>query len=157
MTGAELEQRATNFGIDPRIIHAIISQESNWNNYALRYEPEWRYLINPESHAKQIGVTVATEIHTQSMSWGLGQLMGSVVRELGYAGPMGLLFQPDLNLKYLCMKVKEIEKTAKSPGQIFSCYNWGMGALSNMKEDQYPNQEYVNSCMQHYKEYLDAQ
>jgi soluble lytic murein transglycosylase-like protein len=138
--------------IDANVVRAIIQQESKQNRYAVRYEPGWEYLLNPGHYAAWNGTTEATEIELQKMSWGLGQLMGSVARELGHEGPMGQLFDPAVNIALICLKIKNIMHQAKTDlkEDIFSCYNGGLGSLLN-KKDEYPNQEYVNSCLEHYK------
>ena len=147
-----IETHAKLSGLDPALLYAIITQESQWDAYAVRYEPEWRYVLNPDFYAKKLRITLATEIHMQSMSYGLSQLMGSVVRELGFPGPMGLLFNPDMNIKYLSLKIVEIQKRAKAPDAIFSCYNGGPGSMLKIN-GMYPNQSYVDSCLNYYKEY----
>jgi hypothetical protein len=144
-------ERAIHFGIDPAILKAIITQESNWNRYAIRYEPEWTYLLNPEHYAALLHITVATEKETQKMSWGLGQLMGSVLRELGHEGSMGEALDSETNLAYVCRKIEELQKKTQGPQELFACYNGGMEALLQNKEGKFRNQSYVDSCMNYFE------
>ena len=83
---------------DSDLVKAIITQESGWNAFAIRYEQTYQYLFNPDEFAKKNKVTLSTEINTQKMSWGLGQIMGAVARELGFEGSMPLLSDAQLNI-----------------------------------------------------------
>jgi soluble lytic murein transglycosylase-like protein len=141
------------YSIDPILVKAIIRQESNWNQYSLRYEAGWKYLLKPEGYAKLLGITEETEIQSQKMSWGLGQVMGSVARELGFKMEMGNLFEPVHNVEYICLLIKSLEHKAKTIPEILACYNSGLGALINKKDGLFHNQKYVDSALAFYNLY----
>jgi soluble lytic murein transglycosylase-like protein len=62
----------------------MVEQESSWNPWAIRYEPQFytRYvarLIASERLSE-------TEARARATSWGLLQVMGQVAREHGFSG-----------------------------------------------------------------------
>lgn len=139
---------------NPTILRAIIMQESAFNAYAIRYEPAWNYLyIDIQDLIKSLRITLATEIQLQKMSWGLGQIMGSVARELGYDGILTKLIEPELNIQFLDKFVQKLELHTRTAEELFSCYNGGLGALSKVKDGKFPNQAYVDSAMKHYQSF----
>jgi soluble lytic murein transglycosylase-like protein len=75
---------AKDHSLDPALVCAIIEQESGWNPWAIRYEPEFmaKYVAPLYTNNK----ISATEAFARSFSWGLMQVMGQVARENGYSG-----------------------------------------------------------------------
>lgn len=88
-------------GLDPVLVQAVAEQESNWNPWAIRYEPA--FLARYETPLK----LSPTESTARSISWGLMQIMGEVAREHGYAGNLAQLCDPATGLEYGCRKLKE--------------------------------------------------
>lgn len=142
----------------PSIVKAIIQQESNFNPHVLRYEPEYKYLYSSSTYAHELGITVETEIITQKISWGLGQIMGGLARELGFRDHMNVLLIPEVNIKYIFENIKRIGHQAVTPTEVFACYNGGMGSLYiKYKTGVFPNQKYVESCMNSMRRYENGQ
>lgn len=133
------------FSFDPKWVKAIIQQESQGNTYALRYEPQYAYLYQVKIFAQHALISLATEETSQKMSWGLGQVMGAVAREQGHAGFMGELFQPELNVKHICIRLKNLKHWSLEKDDLFSMYNGGPGTLNHKVNGKYPNQAYVDS------------
>jgi soluble lytic murein transglycosylase-like protein len=73
---------AGNFKLDPALVCSVIEQESNWNPWAMRYEPLFfaKYVANLFTNNK----ITATEAYARGMSWGLCQVMGQTAREVGF-------------------------------------------------------------------------
>ncbi|MGC1187232.1 MAG: lytic transglycosylase domain-containing protein [Candidatus Acidiferrales bacterium] len=91
--------------LDPALVCAVIEQESDWNTWAVRYEPGFlaRY-VAPIYNAGKIN---ATEAYTRSISWGLMQLMGEVARELGCTAPsLAELCDPATGLEFGCRQLR---------------------------------------------------
>jgi len=67
----------------PELICGIIEQESNWNTWAMRYEPLFyqKYIAPLIQRGEPIN---QTEAHARATSWGLMQVMGEVARENGF-------------------------------------------------------------------------
>lgn len=67
--------------IDPILFCAIVEQESGWDTWAIRYEPDFfnRYIAAQTS-------LHPTEARARAFSYGLCQVMGQVAREHGFDG-----------------------------------------------------------------------
>lgn len=74
-------QLATEAGLDPVLVCAVVEQESSWNVNAIRFEPAFytRYVQS------QVGLS-RTEGINRAQSWGLMQVMGQVAREFHWSG-----------------------------------------------------------------------
>ena len=139
------------YSLDPHILQAIITQESNWNIYAIRFEATYPYLYEPEVFSKKMKVSLSTEINSQKMSWGLGQVMGAVAREHGYSHPLPSLIDPQMNVIQMCLILQNIKKHSTLLSDLFACYNGGLKALHKVN-GKYLNQGYVDSCVSHLKD-----
>ncbi len=64
--------------LEPALVCAIIEQESAWNPWAVRYEPEFCHRHVAPLYTT--GKLSATETYMCAMSWGLMQVMGQVAR-----------------------------------------------------------------------------
>lgn len=131
-------------GVDPNLLSAIITVESSWNTYAARYESNYSYANNQEHFAKLNGISILTEDKLQCFSLGLGQVMGGVARELGFAGPLPSLCDPKLGISLAAhyFKVRCL-KYAKLEDQIVS-YNAGSPVMRN---GLYVDQVYIDKVM----------
>lgn len=136
------EKMAIAQDVDPALVKAIITVESNWDPKVSRFEPHWKYLHFPREHAERVGITTDTEITLQSMSIGLMQIMGGVARELGFVGNLSELFEPEVNLKYGIQKLKELIKKWPLEQSIISAYNQGSPRMT--PGGMYENQVYVD-------------
>ena len=87
----QVKYQARLIGVDPVLACAVAEQESNWDTWAIRYEPAFftRYV------ASQVNLS-DTERHARAFSWGVFQVMGQVARERGYTGDfLSSLCQPE--------------------------------------------------------------
>jgi soluble lytic murein transglycosylase-like protein len=116
---------AAEHDLAPALACAICEQESGWNAWALRYEPEFfeRY-IAPLLDSKSI---TTTEASARAFSWGLMQVMGQVAREQGFTGRMlAELCDPAVGLDVGCNVLAH--KLAVSDGDVeraLSLWNGG--------------------------------
>jgi len=98
----ELARRsAQGEGLDPALVCAVVEQESNWNTWAMRYEPLFfaKY-VAPLFTNNKVG---ATEAYARGISWGLMQVMGQVAREKGVASLfLSTLCDPSVGLAVGC-------------------------------------------------------
>lgn len=90
-------------GIDPVLICALVHHESSWNQYAIRYEPQFfaRYILPMAEKFSD------TECRARAFSWGLCQLMGQTARELGFTGDLAALCDVDVGLDWGCHKLQK--------------------------------------------------
>jgi soluble lytic murein transglycosylase-like protein len=147
---AFIENEAKEFHLDPLWIKAIILQESGGNPYALRYEPHYDYPVDSSHLAGALGITLDTESMTQKMSWGLSQMMGGLLREIGFSGYMGQMFVPETAISWTCKQLSRLALLSQVPADLFAAWNGGKGALHKVT-GLYPNQQYVNETLAHYQ------
>ena len=105
---------ARQYALDPALVCAVIEQESSWNPWAIRFEPDFmaRY-VNPLFLAGKIS---GTEAYARSFSWGLMQVMGEVAREQGYIGTsLAELCDPQTAIDQGCQR---LAKAFKQVGDV---------------------------------------
>jgi soluble lytic murein transglycosylase-like protein len=75
---------AVRSGLEAALICAMVEQESSWDPWAIRYEPQFyaRY-VTPLIGLNRLS---ETESRARATSWGLLQVMGQVAREHGFSG-----------------------------------------------------------------------
>lgn len=137
--------------VDVAWIKAIISQESAWNPFAVRFESAYPYLYHPEIFISPF-ITMATEINTQKTSWGLGQIMGALYREQGGNGFIPELLIPEVNLRHIAIRLAELKRKSQDPLYVFAGYNGGFGAMRKQANGLFPNQKYVTSVASYLKQ-----
>ena len=148
MTQTEIEQLATatasRHKLDPVLVHAIISVESAWNTWAVRFEPGYRYFFHVLDFADALHLSTGTEEASQRTSWGLMQIMGAVARERGFASHLPQLCDPALGIEYGCRHLVWLRQYAQEESDLVAMYNGGRGALKKTTAGMYSNQQYVN-------------
>ena len=106
-------------GFEPmQLILAIAKVESNFNPFAIKYEPHYKYLYNPDWFAHKNGITLETEEALQKMSYGVYQIMGAVAREYGYEGYLQTLATSDLLFMQTQLAIKHLVRLYKYFGNI---------------------------------------
>lgn len=133
------------FNVKPELVAALIMTESEGDQYAIRYEPKWKYMFDIKYFAAKVCSSIATERVGQSTSWGLMQIMGSVARELGFVEDFPALCEPGLNLYYGCKKVSELHSKYDSLEDVIAAYN--AGEPKKMGDGKYINQPYVDRVL----------
>jgi soluble lytic murein transglycosylase-like protein len=139
-----IDKKAEQYDLDWTWMSAIVSTESGWNPYAMRYEPSYAWFYKTEECAKLAKVTLATEIATQKMSWGLAQIMGALAREQGHHGALSELTIPEINIDQLALRLKYLRGLTSESDAVFAAYNGGPGALKKI-DGAYVNQKYVDT------------
>jgi soluble lytic murein transglycosylase-like protein len=101
----QAKQRAAVYGLDPALVCAVCEQESEWDTYAIRFEPAFeKKYIHPA-----LPQAPTTEEIAKAMSFGLMQVMGEVARERGFKGKfLSSLCDPDIGLHVGCEYLKHI-------------------------------------------------
>jgi soluble lytic murein transglycosylase-like protein len=91
---------ADKHGLPYELVCAVIEQESNWDEWAIRYEPQFQLHYVAPLHLE------ITEEIARSFSWGLMQVMGQVAREHGFTGHLSSLCEPLNGLEMGCLHLK---------------------------------------------------
>lgn len=143
-------EAATQHKIDPKFLTAIILVESGGQPYKTRFEPGWKYFSDVEKWAQTLGTTVQTEHVLQQFSWGLAQLMGSVMRELGFTGDLPEACDIKINTYYAAKKLKILFSKYTDIKDVAAAYNAGVPVKD--QSGKFRNQAYVNKVMQKLKE-----
>jgi soluble lytic murein transglycosylase-like protein len=134
--------------VDEKLLDAIIITESGYDQWAVRYEPNFSYTAVPDLYAKKNRISVATEKQCQKMSWGLAQIMGGTARFLGYNGPLTQLLEPETNIHYACRYIIKLMVEYPHMDDQIAAYNAGsVRYKSDGKTRVYVNQEYVDKVM----------
>jgi soluble lytic murein transglycosylase-like protein len=116
---------ATQNAIDPALVCAVCEQESEWNLFAVRPEPEFFEKYEVPLH---LGTT---EAYTRAMSWGLMQIMGQTAREFGFTGKyLSQLCDPQIGAWFGCKKLKHcLDISGGDVAKALGHYNGGADAL----------------------------
>lgn len=121
------------------LVAAIVLTESSFDPWAVRYEPQYKYLVGSEETLS------ATERTTQMMSWGLMQVMGGVARERGLKGPLSQLCEPTIGLTYGMLHLARYRtRHPASWADTIASYNAGRPI---MRDGKYLNQGYVDKVL----------
>jgi hypothetical protein len=150
------------YKVDESLCLAIAKIESDYNEFATRYERDWRYIKDPQlcvdqMHIKGCFITLETEIELQKMSHGVFQLMGSVIRELKFWDPLQKVYQdPKIGVVLGVKKIKMLMDKYLDEYDAISAFNAGnpRKIVLNGKL-QYSNQKYVDKVSM-YMELLRA-
>lgn len=118
---ALIKVKAAKYELDPKIVAAIILQESGGNPWLTRYEPGFyrRYLANHKrgdmlGHVPKAIPTLNTEKVQRATSWGQMQILGQTAREQDYEeDSLTLLLLPEINLEYGCKYLRRLFNVLK--------------------------------------------
>lgn len=143
---AVAHQEAMAQGLEPALVKAIASQESQWVTGAWRPEPK---LERAEFYIK----AVPLKDKNNPWAWRSLGLMGITyvaAREVGYTGTPEGLFVPRVNLHYGCKYLKLTIKRYYLLEDVISFWNAGWHEKVNGK---YRNQIHVDLVMGFYASY----
>ena len=124
---------AKRFSIDPKLVAAIIYQESRGYPFSVRYEHRFffRYIATQIKRLlgytpTKYGITNATERRLRAFSFGYMQIMGQTAREYGFKGESLLeLIQPKENISLGCMILAELFVKYGTVEQVLLKWNGG--------------------------------
>lgn len=150
-----IQNESINQKVPVELIVGIIQTESAGDPFAMRFEPNYSYLVNYVVYAKQCNMSPDTEKMLQKSSFGLMQVMGGKSRELGFQKSLLELFIPENNIKYGVSLLKNLmdryHDRPNAQDYVISGYNLGSALL---KEGKFINQNYVDTVKKWVKLYL---
>lgn len=133
-------------GVDQNLAVAIAEVESHFNELAARFEANWKYAYNVDGFAKPLNISADTERIFQMTSWGMMQVMGTRLRELGLRGNLlEIPRHPELGVRFGCLCLRDIMKKYSKLEDIISAYNAGTPKI--LPDGRYYNQTYVNKVL----------
>jgi hypothetical protein len=141
----EILNAQDHYGIGWELLSSICYTESSGNQYALRYEPNFKYLHDINRLSNLLKCPTQTAEAIQKFSYGYCQIMGATAIDLGilqeddkFPWPT-LLFRSDINFKYACLLLnKKIEKYGENFDDVYAAYNAGI--VSKDKNGIYRNE-----------------
>ena len=115
--------------LDGELVCAVIEQESQWNPFAIRYEPA--FLARYIAPLYAAGKMTPTEAYARSFSWGLMQVMGQVAREFGFQKEsLAELCDPATGIEIGCLVLAS--KLGRAKGDVHAGLQlWNGGANEN--------------------------
>jgi soluble lytic murein transglycosylase-like protein len=120
------KQIATEHGLSPALVCAVIEQESGWNTWSQRFEPAFydKYIA---PHYPQR----TTESIARATSYGLMQVMGATARELGFSdASMVTLCNERTGIYWGCMKLEScLQKSKQDETSALLKYNGGSNKI----------------------------
>jgi len=137
-----ISEAAAKHKIPPYLLAAIVQQESRGKIWATRFEPAWKYMHTPDLHAKRLGISPETEQVHQATSWGLAQVMGGTLRDLGFMDHLPMACKPTLNLTFAAMHLSRLMAKHSVMAAVISAYN--SGTPRKDATGAYYNQGYVD-------------
>ena len=145
----DIKKYSKNYNLDYKIVYGLCITESGLNQFAVRYEPGYRYIEDVLSH-KPRGCSTFTERFLQKCSIGVMQVMGGVYRQYGFDGWLSSIFADiDTQLEYGCKHLRnKIQKYGLEKGIL--AYNSGTPIKRNGK---YVNQGYFDRVIKHSMEF----
>ncbi|MDH5548059.1 MAG: lytic transglycosylase domain-containing protein [Gammaproteobacteria bacterium] len=152
---------AARYEIPSTIVLGIVRAESSGDIFAMRYEPDYRWLwdVKEGGPIKQINLSGAfphyphstwqTEITGQKTSWGPMQVMGAVAREYGFNGYFPELCSVDLGILYGCKYLARLRDSfidLHDWAGVVAAYNAGTPKFNN--DGTFANQTYVDKVFE---------
>ena len=130
------------------ILLGIVEVESNFNPYAVRYEPNYKYVEIIDS-LKPKNCSNETEVILQKTSFGLFQIMGGTARYLGFNGWLTRLLEPNTNIKYGTLWFSRLyRKYGSKYGIVGAIAAYNAGSPRKNKNDEFINQKYVDKVLE---------
>jgi hypothetical protein len=139
---------AADHRVSSRVLSAIIAVESEWDPWAVHFEPKYRHLLDVRRNANESRVSVGTERQMQRTAFGLTQVVGGTARGLGFKGPLAQLLDPATNVQWGARYLRTL--VVRYPSNVraqVAAYNAGSAIRRGRS---YINQNYVDLVMSAY-------
>lgn len=135
--------------LETQLICSIIELESSFDTFAMRYEPEAMRVFAVEESAKINGIAEVTERVAQKFSLGLGQVLGSTLRWLGFRDLLTSQCDPATGIHWCCEAFEKLGHPYMALDEKIAAYN--AGSVQRNPDGTFKNQKYVNTVLNYYK------
>lgn len=147
----EISLAAERYKLDPILLAAIVSSESDFRPEVSRYEPKFqaRYIDNHPSYCFLPDYTRAL----LATSFGLTQILGVTAVEGGLqVFDLDKLYEPEYNLEYGCRHLAKIfKKYGPKVERVIAAYN--AGSPRKGPKGNWVNHKYVTRTMKRYQQF----
>lgn len=130
------------YGLDPDLVWSIVKTESSANTWAVRFEPNYKWLWYPRETAEKYQITYDTMVILQKCSFGPMQVMGALAYELGFDGLPHMLCQPEIGIEFGCKNLKRLFTKYDNESDVIAAYN--AGSPRKTAGGMYQNQQYID-------------
>lgn len=125
-----VETFSQKYNIPKKFLYALILTESNFNEYAIRYEPHYRWIVLNKDIGTKLGMSYATFLEVQRFSYGLTQVMGSIFYEHNLYTYPAEFYDVYLNVEHCCIHLSNsINRKKLNPEkqarELYDIYNSG--------------------------------
>lgn len=143
---------ADRYKINHTFLVAVAKTESEFNQYAQRFEPAYPWLYSVKELSEILKVNRSTMEGFQRMSYGVFQIMGAVAYEYGFRDWPGKLFDYELNCKYACEHINRLQRRFEvfTPEEMYASYNSGKPRKSD--NGCWVNQDNVSRFLKCYEQ-----
>ena len=109
------------------VVCAIVSVESEWNPWHVRFDDRDKLPFKPETFADQLRISVKTEMVLQLHRWGIMGIPGFLARQYGYKDPLQTLCGVERNANLGCLILHDLMK--KMPLEAYGISAWFYGEI----------------------------
>ena len=142
------EKYAAEYKLDPKVVEAVASVESNHNPFATRFEPAYPYFPDTlPALAHALILSVVSLRNAMATSWGPLQLMGACAYERGFRGYPAELSQTETGIKYACAHMAWLHDVRKCENEQDLIASWNAGSPRKNPDGKYCNQSYVDQVV----------
>lgn len=146
----DIKDISKKYGVEWELITAIIMKESSGKCDVTRYEDHYVWLFKVKEHAQLNRITEQTEEILQKTSWGLMQVMGAVLREMGFNKNLPKAIDPKINVSYGTKFLRKLIDKYENRDDVIAAYN--AGSPRRDKNGKYVNQAYVDTVIAYMNE-----
>jgi soluble lytic murein transglycosylase-like protein len=146
---ALIKQECSKRNLDAQLICAIVETESAFNTWAIRFEPGVMRPVSASVCARLNRTTEETETTGQRISWGLGQVLGSTARWIGFRDALPSLCDPKQGIFWACEAFDKLGGHHKLIEEQIASYN--AGSVKKQPDGTFVNQKYVDRVLQYYR------
>lgn len=148
-----ITEYALKYDLEPAIVYGVCMRESTMNQFSYRYEPDYRWTVDPKS-VKERNCSATSEEMLQKTSLGLMQVMGAVFREYGFRGWLPMVFaDPELQLDYGC---KHLARKLNKYGLHAGIAAYNSGVPRRIAGGKFENQAHVDAVLAFAESYQSA-